>query len=296
MASSGDRAANRRRVGTAVREAAATGAEFVVLPEAVQCSFGAAGSDLSNDAEDLDGPFVTALGEDAAATGVVVVGGMFERSPVAGRVWNTTVVVGPEGLVTCYRKLHLYDALGWRESDQVVAGDPVDGAIVTFALGDLVVGLMTCYDLRFPEMARALVDAGATVLVVPAHWLAGPGKAEVWTTLLRARAIESTAYAVGAAAPGPVCAGHSAVVDPSGEIVASRGARGEGTVTADLLPERVARVRAALPVLEHRRFDVVARPRDRVRPGAGPVAGRGSGGRDSRSPHPGVSGLPADDR
>lgn len=254
-----DREANRHRVTDRVREAAGRGAQLVVLPEAAMCSFGAAGTDLTACAEPLDGPFVAALREVARETGTTVVAGTFEPSEEPGRVHNTVVAVDASGLLGTYRKLHLYDALGWQESDRIVPGDPAAEPLVV-AVGDLRFGVMNCYDLRFPESARRLVDAGATALVVVAHWLPGPGKADAWSVLLRARAIESTAYVVAAAKPAPACTGHSAVVDPAGDVLASLGADEAGLALADLRAERVAEVRASMPVLDHRRFGVVPRP------------------------------------
>lgn len=258
-ATSLDKEANRAAAVAVVSRAAREGSALVVLPEAAMCSFGDAATDLAGCAEPLDGPFVTALHQVAHDTGTTVVAGTFEPADQPQRVRNTVVAVGPEGLLAAYRKLHLYDALSWRESDRVVAGDPADGVAV-FPLGGLVVGLMTCYDLRFPEMARALVDRGATALVVPAFWVAGPGKAEAWEVLLRARAIESTAYVVAAAQPGPDATGRSMVIDPAGVVLGAAAADGEAMVSAELSAERVAQVRAGMPVLAHRRFTIVPRP------------------------------------
>ncbi len=258
LASTLDREANRREAVARVGEAARRGARVVVLPEASMCDFGDAGTDLSRFAEPLDGPFVGALVKAAQDTGTTVVAGTFEPSGEPARVRNTVVVVDGAGVVGAYRKLHLYDAPGWRESDRVVAGDAADEPLV-FRVGGLTFGVMNCYDLRFPELARWLVDRGADVLVEVAHWLAGPRKAQAWTTLLRARAVENTAYVVAAAKPGPACTGRSTVVDPAGAVLASVGGHEDGVAVADLRPERVAEVRALMPVLEHRRFGVVPR-------------------------------------
>lgn len=256
-----DKVENRRRATAAIVTAAASGASLVVLPEAAMCAFGAPESDLVPHAEPLDGPFVTSLVDAASATSTTVVAGMFEAA--GGGVYNTVVVVSAGGVVARYRKLHLFDALGWRESDQLRAGDPDVANLGVSPLGDLTLGVMTCYDLRFPELARVLVDAGATVLAVPAAWVAGPRKADQWGDLLRVRAIENTAYVVAAAQPGPQYSGHSMVIDPLGEPVAALDAETDGgeeaLAIADIEAETVARVRAKLPVLEHRRF--VVRPR-----------------------------------
>lgn len=258
FASTLDRDANREEAVARVRQAAERGARVVVLPEAAMCDFGDARTDLAALAEPLEGPYVGALTEVAGDTGTTVIAGTFEPSAESHRVYNTVVAVDGGGLVGAYRKLHLYDALDWRESDRVTCGDPADEPLV-FAAGGLTFGVMNCYDLRFPEVARRLVDRGADVLVEVAHWLAGPGKADTWTVLLAARAIESTAYVVASAKPGPVCTGRSMVVDPTGAVLASLDGEESGMVLADLRSEVVVEVRALMPVLEHRRFGVVPR-------------------------------------
>ncbi|HTX62372.1 MAG TPA: carbon-nitrogen hydrolase family protein [Acidimicrobiales bacterium] len=264
LATGFDLGENRRLVADRLAAAAHGGAELVVFPEATMATFGDASFDLSSVAEPLDGPFVTTLAEGAARHGVVAVAGMFERAGPApavgaGRAFNTVVVVGPDGLLGAYRKLHLFDALGARESDRVLAGDPTDGVVTVPLAEGLVLGVLTCYDVRFPEMARALVDRGATVIALPAHWYNGPGKAEVWETLVRARAIESTAYVVAASKPEDEAVGHSMVVDPLGEVLVELGGKEEDLAFADISPARVSAVRTMLPVLEHRRFGVVPR-------------------------------------
>jgi predicted amidohydrolase len=254
-----DTSANLARVLETVADVARTGAELVVFPEGTMCGFGQPDTDLAPYAQPLDGPFVTALCDMARRHDVQIVAGMFEPSGAVGRVFNTIVAVGPFGLLGAYHKYHLYDALGWRESDRIVAGDPhLDDAVV-FDVADLTVGIMNCYDLRFPEMARHLVDLGATVLLEPANWVAGEGKAETFTTLLRARAIESTAYVVAAAKPAPECAGCSAIIDPRGTVLTALGEADDGVLFADLSADRIDEVRATLPVLEHRRFAVIPR-------------------------------------
>ena len=209
-----DPAANRARLA----ELVPSDSDLVVLPEAFARDFGEAGSDVSPYAEALDGPFATELAAVAAARNTTVVAGMFETSPDPARPYNTLLVRGAR--TASYRKIHLYDSFGYQESKALHPG-PLAPALVT--MGDLSVGLMTCYDLRFPELARALVDAGAEVLVVPAAWVAGPRKVDHWRTLVRARAIENTVFVVAAGQPGPRYAGHSLVVDPLGDVLAEAG-------------------------------------------------------------------------
>jgi predicted amidohydrolase len=260
FASSGDKGRNRERVREAVRRAAGAGARLVVLPEASMHPFGGAGDRLVDAAETLDGPFASTLAEAAASTGATVVAGMFEPVPGEHRVFNTVLAVGPGGPLGVYRKLHLFDALGWRESDRVRPGelDPGGGGLLTFGIGPFTVGVLTCYDLRFPEMARALVDAGADLLALPSAWVAGPLKEYQWETLVRARAIENTAYVAAADQSPPEFAGHSMLIDPMGTALASVG-EVDGLAVAGVSAERLAEVRSRLPVLEHRRYAVVPR-------------------------------------
>ncbi|WP_053203849.1 carbon-nitrogen hydrolase family protein [Jiangella muralis] len=225
-------------------------ADLVVLPEAVMHDFGAPGLPLGPVAQPLDGPFVATLASVARATGAVVVAGMFERSGDPDRPYNTLVAVGRDGAVLAtYRKAHLYDSFGYRESDRLRAGDPVPAVL---AVDGVRLGLLTCYDLRFPEQGRALVDAGADAFVVPAAWVRGPLKEDHWQTLLRARAIENTVYVAAAAQNGRAYCGLSQLVDPLGVVVAGLG-DDEGRLVAELDPDRVAAARERNPALRHRR-------------------------------------------
>jgi predicted amidohydrolase len=174
FASSPDKQLNRQRVREYVTRAADAGAALVVLPEAAMYPFGRPDEPLADAAEPLDGPFAAELAAAAARTDMTVLAGMFEAVPGEPRVFNTVLAVGPGGPLGHYRKLHLFDALGWRESDRIRPGEPGSGGLLTIDVGGLTVGVLTCYDLRFPELARALVDAGAQLLALPAAWVAGP--------------------------------------------------------------------------------------------------------------------------
>jgi predicted amidohydrolase len=241
-ASSIDPDVNRERLASLVPG----DADLVVLPEAFARDFGEAGSGLADVAEPLDGPFVAEVARLAEERRTTVVAGMFERAD--GPPYNTVVVRG--AAVADYRKIHLFDSFGYRESDVLAAGELTP---VTFGLAGFTVGVMTCYDLRFPELARRLVDAGADALVVPSAWVAGPRKVEHWTTLLRARAIENTVYVVGVGQPGPRYTGHSMVVDPLGDIVVRAGDE-PAVIRAELDPEVVVRARETNPSLANRRL------------------------------------------
>lgn len=247
-----DAAANRTAARAAVAEAGGDGADLVVLPE-YAARFDPRGVGPEQ-AEPLDGPFVTTLREAAREAGCTVVAGTV--LPAGERAVNAVVAVGADGaLLGTYRKVHLYDAFGQRESDRFEPG-PADAAPLVVEVGGLRCGVMTCYDLRFPESARRLVDAGATALLVPAAWAAGEYKADHWRTLLRARAIESCAYVVAAAQQGRGVTGECLVVDPVGVVLAEATT---GAAAADLDPDVVTDVRRRNPSLENRRYTVVPR-------------------------------------
>jgi predicted amidohydrolase len=244
QASGLDPADNRARLADLVPD----DADLVVLPEAFARDFGEPGSDLSGVAEPLDGPFVTEVSRLAAERGTTIVAGMFESTGSGAPPYNTVVVRG--AAIANYRKIHLYDSFGYRESDVLAAGDLTT---VTVEIARMTVGVMTCYDLRFPELARALVDRGADVLVVPSAWVAGSRKVDHWTTLLRARAIENTVYVVGVGQPGPRYTGHSMVVGPLGDVLVESDDQ-PAVLRAELEVGAVEQARRTNPSLANRRL------------------------------------------
>ncbi|WP_214412909.1 carbon-nitrogen hydrolase family protein [Sphaerisporangium fuscum] len=252
---SSDPKANLECVRDALGKAASRGAALAVFPEATLTRFGPG---ITESAEPLDGPFVTAVADAARANEVAVLLGTFE--PVGGRVYNTAVALDRRGrLQAAYRKIHLFDSFGARESDLVAPGDRP----VVVELAGLRVGLITCYDVRFPELARALVDLGADTFAVMAAWGGGPLKEEHWTTLVRARAIENTTWTIAVGqAPNPEAkdafgVGRSMLVDPMGVVRTDLGPR-PGVQVVEIDPAETAQARATLPCLEHRRQDIYA--------------------------------------
>ncbi len=246
VASSTDPAENRARLAALeVPEA-----ELVVLPEAYAADFGAPGSPVGDVAEPLDGPFVDALARRAREHGGTWVGGMFERSTDPDRPFNTLVAVDRDGLRASYRKVHLYDSFGYRESDRLLPGARTP---TTLTVDGTTVGLMTCYDLRFPELARELSRAGAAVLVVPSAWVAGPRKLHHWRTLVTARAVENVAFVAATGQSGPRYTGHSLLVDPRGDVVAAAAGEADELVAGDLEPGLLAQAREENPSLRNRR-------------------------------------------
>ncbi|MGA8113155.1 MAG: deaminated glutathione amidase [Actinocatenispora sp.] len=242
------------------------GADLLVLPEGVLARFTDDFSRLRRAAQPLTGPFVSGLVEATRGRDVTVVAGVHEPGP-SGRAHNTLVVVRDGRIETVYRKLHLYDAFGSWESENVA---PSDNAPVTFDCAGLSVGLMTCYDVRFPELARLLTVAGAQVLVLPAAWVKGPLKERHWELMLAARALENTVYVVGAGECGARNIGHSMVVDPLG-VVTARLADEPGLLWAEVSGHRVEEARRRLPVLANRRFTVDPTPQPVAVPTARPV-------------------------
>ncbi len=196
IAVGGDKRANLATIEARAHQAAAAGARLVVFPEASMHFFGDPALPLGPVAESVGGAFTTALQALARETRVWILAGMFERADGDERAYNTLVLVDDAGGVRgTYRNIHLYDAFGYRESDRLVAGE---GGTLLFEIDGVRFGALTCYDVRFPEQARHLVRLGAQAIVLPAAWLAGPLKEMQFETLLRARAIENTAY-VGSA-------------------------------------------------------------------------------------------------
>ena len=253
-----DATAAVRTAGELVRKAADEGARLIALPETWAYKGGHAG--IAASAQALDGPSNGILAELAAELGVyVLAGSIYEPSPVAARVYNTSALYGPGGeLLAAYRKIHLFDVVAgtvvYRESDDVAAG----AHVVTAEVDGVTVGLSICYDLRFPELYRSLALRGADVLLVPSAFTAYTGAAH-WEVLLRARAVENGCFVVAPAQvgehlPGRDCWGHSMLVDPWGVVLAEL-AEGVGVCVADLDLERLAEVRAQIPPLENRRPD-----------------------------------------
>jgi predicted amidohydrolase len=263
MTSRDDKAANLEAAERLVRDAAARGAELVVLPEKWNAIGGV--DVLRAAAEPLEGgESVEALRAWARGHELTIVGGSItELREGREKLSNTCVVVDPRGdLVAVYRKIHLFDVEAgghvYRESE---AEEPGEEAVVAHPLDGWPVGLTVCYDLRFPELFRVLTFAGARVVTVPAHFTLHTGR-DHWEVLLRARAVENQLFVAAAAQVGETLAGRpsygrSLVADPWGTVLAQAPDE-PGVIVADLSAARLDDVRRRLPALEHRRPDAYA--------------------------------------
>lgn len=258
LTSGADKAANLETATRLIRRAASRGATFIGVPE----NFAWMGPEpeRSANAEPLDGPTLRALSALAKELGVTLLAGsVLETGAPAGRLFNTSVLFGPDGATLgVYRKIHLFDVeVGdgqtYRESAAVAPGTEV--VVARAPLGP--VGLSVCYDLRFPELYRRHAELGAVLLTVPAAFTLATGK-DHWEVLLRARAIENQAYVIAPAQQGRhpkdrLTWGHAMIVDPWGLVVA-RASEGEGLAMAELDDALLAKVRRNLPALQHRRL------------------------------------------
>ena len=268
IASGGDKMSNLAMITPLIRDAAAKGATLIVLPEGASQAFEQ--GRLDTQAEDLDGPFATALRRLAGELGVTVVAGMFrpaDKSTVDGkelnRVYNTALITG-DGVHKGYDKIHTYDAFSYKESDTVRPGEE----LVTFVHEGVTVGVATCFDIRFPEQFQQLAERGARVIVVPTSWADGDGKVEQWRVLTAARALDTGVFiaAAGQARPdyetkagepsGPTGAGHSVVVGPTGLRLAEAG-YGPETLVVDIDPEDTAEAQRQLPLAAMRKGSVM---------------------------------------
>jgi predicted amidohydrolase len=250
FAPSGALSENLETIERLAKRAAADSAELLVLPEEAMFTAELVDGDVKQVASDQWQDFVAGVQAVARRHAMAVIAGGYEGTGAETRPFNTIVAVSADGeTLAPYRKTHLYDAFAYRESDYV---QPGDGTPVVVDLGGFRVGLVNCYDIRFPEFSRALIDAGADVLSVSTAWVAGPLKEDHWDTLIRARAIENTCWVLASAVASEGCIGRSMVVDPMGVIKASLGEEREELITTTITKDRLDEVRAKVPVLANR--------------------------------------------
>ncbi|MFJ8466522.1 carbon-nitrogen family hydrolase [Streptomyces swartbergensis] len=236
----------RRRAASMVRDQA--GADLVVLPE-LWTTGAFAYEEFGQEAEPLEGPTYEAMAKAASDAGAWLHAGSIPEGDPDGALYNTSLVFSPSGdLAAVYRKIHRF---GFDKGEAVLMGAGAE--LVTVRLPATTLGLATCYDLRFPELFRGLVDAGAETLVVPAGW--PERRRSHWTLLAQARAVENQSFVIACGTAGTHAgvpqAGHSIVVDPWGEVLAEAGAE-EEVLTVDFDPGKVATTREQFPALKDR--------------------------------------------
>ncbi|MGW5236797.1 carbon-nitrogen family hydrolase [Streptomyces nodosus] len=236
----------RQRAASLVRDQA--GADLVVLPE-LWTTGAFAYEEFAREAEHLDGPTYRVMAKAAGDAGVWLHAGSIPERDPDGNLYNTSLLFSPSGeLAAVYRKIHRF---GFDKGEAVLMGAGTEP--VTVPLPGTTLGVATCYDLRFPELFRALVDAGAETLVIPAGW--PERRRSHWTLLARARAVENQAFVLACGTAGTHAgvpqAGHSIVVDPWGEVLAEAGAE-EEVLTVEFDPSKVAAVREQFPALKDR--------------------------------------------
>ncbi len=253
-----DTAANLEAAGRLVREAAAAGAALVALPENVALMEHRSALVRASAAPLESHPAARFFRELAEETGIWLLAGSMASPAGDGRIANRSLLIDPEGrIVATYDKIHMFDVdlpsgESYRESEAFRPGE--HAVVAETPWGGL--GMTVCYDLRFPQLYRALAHAGARLIAVPAAFTRMTGEAH-WHVLMRARAIESGCFVIAPCMWGSHSGerktfGHSLIVDPWGEVLADAG-EGVGIVTADLDLARVEQVRAAIPALAHDR-------------------------------------------
>ncbi|MDQ4050504.1 MAG: carbon-nitrogen hydrolase family protein [Thermoproteota archaeon] len=255
MRSSEDKQENLKKSIDFIDEAASKNAHLVCFPE-FQMAFSPntqSANQLASIAETVKGNFALTLASAAKKNRLGVVATIYEKSSKPAHVYDTALVINERGIITSvYRKLHLYNALGFKESTKLMPGKSIVKPSKTPAG---IAGLLICYDLRFPELSRLLTVEGADILIAPSAWVAGDMKEEHWQTMIKARAIENGSYIVAPDQVGNIYCGKSMVVDPFGVVLLDMGKR-EGMEIVDVDKARVRQIRRSLPLLKNRRTDI----------------------------------------
>ena len=241
-----------------IKEAADRQADYIFFPE-FQMAFSSNTQtldELYKTAETLsDSKFIKRLCQYSKNYKIGIIGTFFEKNPYKKdkRVFDTAFSTDKNGkIVSVYRKLHLYDAFGFKESLKFSRGDKIP-KLITTPIGKM--GLMICYDIRFPELSRILTVNGSDIIVIPSGWIHGIMKEEHWITMLKARAMENGVYVIAPNQVGNIFCGRSMIVDPLGSILTDLGDK-IGVEFVGIQRERIDEVRKTLPLLKNRRTDI----------------------------------------
>ena len=250
-----DKDQNLKRIVNFIIKAASHGADLCAFPEFMMfyTTSQQSPSDLASQAETINGNFVRTIADVAKKNSIEVIGTIYEKSKKKDRVYDTSFLVDKSGVIkSTYRKIHLYDALGFKESNKLEPGSKISVPIKT-SVGKL--GMLICYDLRFPEMSRTLASSGSEILVAPSAWVKGMMKEEHWLTINKTRAIENGCYIIAPDQVGNIYCGRSLVVDPYGKILLDMKKK-QGMGMVEISIHKVKETRKALPLLQNRRTDI----------------------------------------
>lgn len=246
---------NLKKIISYISKAASKNAVLCAFPEFMMFYTNSTqtSKELASLSESIHGDFVTSIAQAAKENKIQVVGSFYEKIANKNKVYDTAFVIDTNGkVISTYRKIHLYDALNFKESSKLQQGSKITKPITT-SIGKI--GMMICYDLRFPEMSRSLAVAGSEVLVAPSAWVKGKMKEDHWLTINKARAIENGCYVIAPDQVGNIYCGRSIVVDPFGKILLDmKKKQGIGFVNIDL--KKVKETRKVLPLLKNRRTDI----------------------------------------
>ena len=249
---------NLKKILNYIHKASKRGADFCAFPEFMMfyTTSSQSPSKLALEAETINGSFVKTIAKAAKENSIQVVGTFYEKSKKKDRVYDTSFLISKSGkILSKYRKIHLYDALGFKESKKMTPGKNIESPTKT-SVGKI--GMLICYDLRFPEMSRALVSAGSEILVAPSAWVKGKMKEEHWITINKTRAIENGCYVIAPDQVGNIYCGRSIAVDPFGKVLLDMKKRqGIGIVNISL--DKVHQTRKVLPLLKNRRPDIYSK-------------------------------------
>lgn len=250
-----DKSSTLIKIQEFVKKAAEQRSDLVVFPEIFMFySPPEENNDIrSMKAEFLNGEYVKKIKEICKENEMNLVVGVYEKIKGKSKIYNTIIYVDRTGEIKItYRKTHLYDAFNFRESDIYEASD---NDFPTFELGHFKLGLMVCYEIRFPEIARTIALKGVDAILVPSAWVRGYNKEDQWLTLVKARAMENTVYVLTSNQIGNVFTGISAASDPLGNII-TRASEEEEMITLEIRKDRIENVRKILPLMEQRRPDL----------------------------------------
>ncbi len=251
--SSTDKKVNLEMVIKYIKEAHKVNVDLITFPEFLMAYSPTTQSDeeLYDIAESIDGEFVSTITNLSKEYNIALVITIYEKSEIKNKVYDTAILIDKD-IRSIYRKLHLYDALGFKESDKLIAGNRLPEVV---PINKYRLGLMICYDLRFPELSRVLALRSANILAVPSAWVNGEKKVEHWQIMLRARAIENGCYIIAPDQTGNIYIGKSMIVNPYGEILLDMG-ESEGLGIIDLDLKYLEDIRERLPLLKNRRSDL----------------------------------------